>query len=59
MKEKGMDPYARLMARLKTANESLKSAFDDINDYTNDEVVKTYVSSIMENSTSLSEIVDD
>jgi hypothetical protein len=59
MKEKGMDPYARLMARLKTANESLKSAFDDINDYTDDEVVKTYVSSIMENSASLSEIVDD
>jgi hypothetical protein len=47
------------MARLKTANESLKSAFDDINDYSEDEVVKTYISSIMENSRSLSEIVDD
>jgi hypothetical protein len=59
IKDQGMDPYTRLLNRLKTANESVKSTFDDISDYLNDASVKEYVQTLHENISSLQNLVED
>lgn len=59
IKDQGMDPYTRLINRLKTANESVKSTFDDISDYLNDEHVKEYVQTLHENTSSLKSLVEN
>lgn len=59
IKEQGMDPYTRLINRLKTANESVKSTFDDIPDYIKDENVQAYIQSLDENVASLRNIIEN
>ena len=59
IKEQGMDPYTRLINRLKTANESVRSTFDDISDYLDDDNVKTYVQSLDENVASLKNMIEN
>jgi len=59
IKEQGMDPYTRLLNRLRTANESVKSTFDDISDYLTDSKVKEYVQILHENTENLKKLVED
>jgi hypothetical protein len=59
IKDQGMDPYTRLINRLRTANESVRSTFDDISDYLNDENVKTYIQSLDENVASLKNMIEN
>lgn len=59
IKDQGMDPYTRLLNRLRTANESVRSTFDDISDYLNDAAVKDYVQSLDENVTNLKNMIED
>ncbi len=59
IKEQGMDPYSRLLNRLRTANESVKSTFDDISDYLEDSNVQEYIQTLNENVTSLKNLIDD
>jgi hypothetical protein len=59
IKDQGMDPYTRLLNRLRTANESVRSTFDDISDYLNDSTVKDYVQSLDENVTNLKNMLED
>ena len=59
IKEQGMDPYTRLLNRLRTANESVRSTFDDVSDYLNDSTVKDYVQSLDENVTNLKNMLED
>ena len=59
IKDKGMDPYTRLINRLKTANESVKSTFDDISDFINDEKVRENVQMLHENTSSLKNLLED
>ena len=59
IKEQGMDPYTRLLNRLRTAHESVKSTFDDISDYLSDSSVKDYVQSLDENVTNLKNLLED
>lgn len=59
IKDRGMDPYTRLLNRLKTANESVKSTFDDISDFINDETVRDYVQMLHENTSSLKNLLED
>jgi hypothetical protein len=59
IKEQGMDPYTRLLNRLRTANESVKSTFDDISDFLGDTKVKEYVQTLNENSTNLKNLIED
>ena len=59
IKDQGMDPYTRLLNRLKTANESVKSTFDDISDYLDDAHVKEYVQTLHENTSSLKSLVEN
>ena len=59
IKDQGMDPYSRLINRLKTANESVKATFDDIPDYLGDENVKSYVQSLDENIASLRNMIEN
>ena len=59
IKDQGMDPYTRLLNRLKTANESVKSTFDDISDYIDDANVKEYVQTLYENTSNLKNLVED
>jgi hypothetical protein len=54
-----MDPYTRLINRLRTANESVRSTFDDISDYLGDDNVKTYVQSLDENVASLKNMIEN
>ncbi len=58
IKEAGLDPLARLLLRLKTANESSKAAFDDITEYRDDKQVAAFVSSILDNAESLAEAIE-
>lgn len=57
IREAGLDPLARLMLRLKTANETSKAAFDDITEYRSDLQVIAFVNSILENAESLAEVI--
>jgi hypothetical protein len=59
IKDQGMDPYTRLLNRLRTANESVKSTFDDISDFLGDAKVKEYVQTLNENSTNLKNLIED
>ena len=59
IKEQGMDPYTRLLNRLRTANESVRSTFDDISDYLNDSTVKDYIQTLNENVTNLKNMLED
>lgn len=59
IKDQGMDPYTRLINRLKTANESVKSTFDDISDYLDNEKVQEYVQNLFENTTNLKNLLED
>jgi hypothetical protein len=59
IKDQGMDPYTRLINRLRTANESVRSTFDDISDYLTDTTVKDYVQSLDENVTNLKNLLED
>lgn len=59
IKEQGMDPYSRLLNRLRTANESVKRTFDDISDYLEDANVQEYVQTLNENVTSLKNLIDN
>lgn len=59
IKDQGMDPYTRLLNRLRTANESVKSTFDDISDYLTDVKVKEYVQVLHENTENLKKLVED
>ena len=59
IKEQGMDPYTRLLNRLRTANESVRSTFDDISDYLSDSSVKNYVQTLDENVTNLKNLIED
>lgn len=59
IKDQGMDPYTRLLNRLKTANESVKSTFDDISDYLDDQKVQEYVQNLFENTSNLKNLIED
>ena len=59
IKDQGMDPYTRLINRLKTANESVKSTFDDVSDYLEDANVKEHVQTLYENTSNLKRLVED
>jgi hypothetical protein len=59
IKDQGMDPYTRLLNRLRTANESVKSTFDDISDFIGDARVKEYIQTLNENSTNLKNLIED
>lgn len=59
IKDQGMDPYTRLLNRLRTANESVKSTFDDISDFLDDGKVKEYVQILHENSSNLKNLLED
>jgi hypothetical protein len=54
-----MDPYTRLINRLRTANESVRSTFDDLPDFLEDENVKTYIQSLDENVESLKNMIEN
>ena len=58
IREAGLDPLARLLLRLRTANEASKAAFDDISEYRADNQVVAYVASILENAEGLSDALD-
>lgn len=58
IKEAGLDPLARLLTRLKTANESSRAAFDDIVEFSQDQQVQAFVTSILENAQSLSDALE-
>lgn len=49
IRETGMDPYHRLIMRLKAAESAVKAALEDFPNYTDDERVTQLVSSILEN----------
>jgi hypothetical protein len=59
IKDHGMDPYTRLINRLRTANESVRSTFDDLPDFLEDENVKTYIQSLDENVESLKNMIEN
>ena len=59
IKEQGMDPYLRLINRLRTANESVRSTFDDISDFIGDRAVKEYIQTLGENVKSLTDLIAD
>ena len=59
IKDMAMDPYTRLMNRLRTANESVKSTFDDVADYVDDKNVKTTVEMLYENTSNLRDLLSD
>ena len=59
IKDQGMDPYTRLLNRLRTANESIRSAFDDISDFVSDGNVKDFVQSLDENLTNLKNLLEN
>ena len=59
IKDIAMDPYTRLMNRLRTANESVKSTFDDVADYVDDKNVKTTVEMLYENTSNLRDLLSD
>jgi hypothetical protein len=58
IREAGLDPLARLLMRLKTANEASRAAFDDIGEFREDPQVIAFVGSIVENAESLSEALE-
>lgn len=58
IKEAGLDPLARLLLRLRTANDASKAAFDDVSEYRSDPQVLAFVSSILENAESLAEALE-
>ena len=47
------------MNRLRTANESVKSTFDDVADYVDDKNVKTTVEMLYENTSNLRDLLSD
>lgn len=59
IKDRGMDPYTRLLNRLKTANESVKSTFEDISDFIHNETVRDHVQMLHENTSNLKNLLED
>lgn len=59
IKVQGMDPYTRLLNRLKTANESVKSTFDDISDFVDDKEIQNSVQTLHEHASNLKDLMPD
>jgi hypothetical protein len=59
IKDVAMDPYTRLLNRLKTATESVKSTFDDVADYVDDKQVQISVQALHEHTSNLKDLVAD
>ena len=59
IKDQGMDPYVRLLNRIRTATESIKSAFDDVSDYVDDKQAKENVRALHELSSNLNDLMSD